>query len=351
MGKIFLEKSGLTPLGVVIRLVLVVIAAEVFIYLGMNVVQASVPGSKASDSLWAVVAVMALVLIEAPVLYLLVFRPFRDQQIALAQHNIDLQHALALLRQEDALRLERERQELENREHMIQIERLSALGTMVGGVAHEINNPLMGVMNYVEHARDKATDASSKEVLNNALHEIDRIKKIVSNMLVFVRPDAGQQESCSLPETVNRTVDLLQSELTKNAVQVQIDLPQDLPLIQCSAGSLQQVLVNVLLNARDAIAGQTQPRITISARLEGGQVILSVCDNGPGISDEIRERIFDPFFTTKPVGKGTGLGLSVSRHLMQEVGGSISTDNQQGSGCCFRLTFAQNKHVGMRQAR
>src|SRR3990167_11104641 len=340
MGKIILEKTGLSPLGVVIRLVLVVIAAEVFIHLGMNVVLESMPGSKASDSLWAVAAVMALILIKVPALYLLVFLPLQDQQIALARHNTDQQRALVLLRQEDALRLERARQELENREHMIQIERLSALGTMVGGVAHEINNPLMGVMNYVEHARDKASDASSKEVLNKALHEIDRIKKIVSNMLIFVRPDAGQQERCDLPPTVNKTVDLLQSELTKNAVQVRIDLPPDLPPIQCSAGSLQQVLVNLLLNARDAMAGQTQQRITISARLEGSQVVLSVCDNGPGIPDEIREKIFDPFFTTKPVGKGTGLGLSVSRHLMQEVGGSIGTDNLPESGCCFRLTFS-----------
>lgn len=339
MERVILEKSGLTPLGVVIRLVLVVIVAEVLINLGMGAALRSMPGARATDPYWVAAAVMSLILIKAPVLYLLVFRPLRDQQIALIERNSELQLALEKWHEEEGLRLAREQQELANRERMIQIEKLSALGTMVGGVAHEINNPLMGIMNYVEYARDKAGDASVKEVLNNALHEIERIKAIVANMLVFVRADGASKQSCLVNSSVQQTLSLLAGELKKNAVQVDIDLPPDLPPLQCSASSLQQVLVNVLLNARDAMAGQAQPRISISARPEGGQVMLLICDNGPGIPDDIREKIFDPFFTTKPVGKGTGLGLSVSRHLMQEAGGSISTHNLPGSGCCFELTF------------
>jgi len=333
------EPIVLTPLGVVMRLVLVVIVAEILINLGIAQALRFMPGGKATDPFWVAIAVTALIVIKAPVLYLLVFRPMQTQQTLLAQRNEDLQRALEQWHREEALRLEREQQELANRERMIQIEKLSAMGTMVGGVAHEINNPLMGIMNYVEYARDKAGDASSKEVLGNALHEIDRIKALVANMLVFVRVDSAKQPICLVNSAVQQTLSLLTGELKKHAIQVDVDLPPDLPAISCSSGSLQQVLVNVLLNARDAITGQSQPRIRISARQAEAQVILSICDNGPGIADHIREKIFDPFFTTKPVGKGTGLGLSVSQHLMQEAGGSISTNNQPGGGCCFRLTF------------
>ena len=227
----------------------------------------------------------------------------------------------------------------EARERMIQIEKLSSLGTMVGGVAHEINNPLMGVMNYVEYAKNKAVDAKSIEVLGNALHEIDRIRVIVQHMLVFVRADSDHHAICNVHDSVRRTAALLEGEFRKNAVQLQIDLPVNLPQVKCSAGSLQQVLVNLLLNARDAVAGQSEQRITISGRHQGGEILLTVCDNGPGIGDEIRKKIFDPFFTTKPIAKGTGLGLAVSRQLLEEVGGSLSYNENQTPGACFQLVF------------
>ncbi len=227
----------------------------------------------------------------------------------------------------------------EARERMIQIEKLSSLGTMVGGVAHEINNPLMGVMNYVEFARNKAVDAKSIEVLNSALQEIERIRIIVQHMLVFVRPDSAHQAVCNVHDSVKQTAALLEGEFRKNAVQLQVDLPEDLPQAKCSAGSLQQVLVNLLLNARDAIAGQAEQRITIRGQHQDEEIILSVCDNGPGISDEIRKRIFDPFFTTKPIGKGTGLGLAVSRQLLEEVGGNLSYSEKQAQGACFLLVL------------
>ncbi len=227
----------------------------------------------------------------------------------------------------------------EARERMIQIEKLSSLGTMVGGVAHEINNPLMGVMNYVEYAMNKAVDAKSIEVLGSALHEIDRIRIIVQHMLVFVRADSAHQAICNVHDSVKRTAALLEGEFRKNTVQLQIDLPENLPQVKCSAGSLQQVLVNLLLNARDAVAGQLEQRITIKGQQEDDKITLSVCDNGPGISDEIQKKIFDPFFTTKPIGKGTGLGLAVSRQLLEEVGGSLSYNEKQDQGTCFQLVF------------
>ena len=232
-----------------------------------------------------------------------------------------------------------ERQKLEEREHMVNLERMSSLGTMVGGVAHEINNPLMGVINYVEFARDKAVDPKSMEVLDLALHEINRIKKIVQNMMVFVHIDSASTASCNVTEAVNLSIALLDGEFQKHAIQVSIDLADGLPQVKCNLGSLEQVLINLLLNARDALEEQAERRITIKGMCENEKVVLTVSDNGPGIKEEALTNIFVPFFTTKPVGKGTGLGLAVSRQLVEKYGGSLRLQDEKDVGACFRLEF------------
>jgi len=225
----------------------------------------------------------------------------------------------------------------ENQEHMLQMEKLSALGTLVGGVAHEINNPLMGVMNFVEFAAGRSTDEKSKEILDQALQQIHRIKKIVSNMLVFVHTRSTPSGNCKLAEIIKQTLLLLEGELTKDRIAVEVDAADDLPAIRCSADSLQQILVNLILNARDALADILQPQIKIIVRPIEGMLELSVIDNGPGIPQDVQPKIFDPFFTTKPPGKGTGLGLSVIRRLVQDVGGNIQVESLYGHGCCVRL--------------
>ncbi len=227
----------------------------------------------------------------------------------------------------------------ESREHMMQMEKLSALGTLVGGVAHEINNPLMGVMNYVEFAQQKTTDEKITKVLGQALHEIERIKNIVRNMLIYVRTKSNPTDTCHITETITQTLSLLDGEFKKTNVQVHLDLADDLPAIRFGADSLQQVLINLLLNARDALNNVAEPRIDIGAKVNGTLLELTVCDNGSGIPEAVLTRIFDPFFTTKPPGKGTGLGLSVSHRLIEEAGGSIMGYNKMDCGCCMRLQF------------
>lgn len=229
----------------------------------------------------------------------------------------------------------------ENQEHMLQMEKLSALGTLVGGVAHEINNPLMGVMNFVEFVQEKTTDQKSREVLDQAMAQILRIKAIVKNMLIFVRTKVSASGSSNIHHVLTQTLQLLEGELKKSDVQVHVDIPANLPEIAFNADSLQQVLVNLILNARDAMIGQAQqPQINISAHPVNTGIMLNVCDNGPGIPEDVLSRVFDPFFTTKPPGKGTGLGLSVSRRLVEESGGSIKAQNKEGQGCCMQLQFA-----------
>jgi len=227
----------------------------------------------------------------------------------------------------------------ENQEHMLQMEKLSALGTLVGGVAHEINNPLMGVMNFVEFAATRSEDAKSKEILDQALQQIHRIKKIVSNMLVFVRSRATPTGNCLAQEVIRQSLLLLEGELRKTGIQVEVDVATDLPPICCSTDSLQQIMVNLIINARDALTDTPEPAIKIVARSLEGVLELSLCDNGPGIAQEIQTKMFDPFFTTKPPGKGTGLGLSVTRRLVQDAGGNIQVESLLGHGCCLRLKF------------
>ncbi|HEY8096515.1 MAG TPA: AAA family ATPase [Methylobacter sp.] len=227
----------------------------------------------------------------------------------------------------------------ENQEHMLQMEKLSALGTLVGGVAHEINNPLMGIMNFVEFAADRSTDEKSKEVLDQALQQIHRIKKIVSNMLLFIHTRSVPTGNCRIEEVIRQSLLLLEGELSKVGIKVDVDAADDLPAIHCSADSLQQILVNLIINARDALADSPQPQIKIIVRPMEEALELSVADNGPGIPQDVQSKIFDPFFTTKPPGKGTGLGLSVIRRLVQDVGGNIHVESTYGHGCCMRLRF------------
>ncbi|MGZ5017225.1 MAG: ATP-binding sensor histidine kinase [Methylobacter sp.] len=227
----------------------------------------------------------------------------------------------------------------ENQEHMLQMEKLSALGTLVGGVAHEINNPLMGVMNFVEFVADRSTDQKSKQVLDQALHQIHRIKKIVSNMLLFVHTSSSPSDNCRIADVIRQSLLLLEGELSKYGINVEVDAADELPPIRCSADSLQQILVNLIINSRDALAENRQPRINISVRPIKGMLELSVTDNGPGIPQDVQSKVFDPFFTTKPPGKGTGLGLSVVRRLVQDIGGTIHVENSQKHGCCMRVGF------------
>jgi len=340
--KRILKKVVPFPFRIVATMAAIVLGAELLIMLVKDtVIKPMLPGMP--DLFWDVADVVILGILVIPSLYVLVFRPLQAQKAQLARQNQELKQLAEQVQAEETELQAQHRQALETRERMIQIEKLSTMGTMVGGVAHEINNPLMGILNYVEYAQEKAADSKSREALTAALHEIGRIKRLVSNMLIFLRAGNGENETCNVQDTVGRTVELLEGEFKKSGILLTLDLNPDLPPLPCSAGSLQQVLVNLILNSRDAVAGQPEPHIWLKARQDNGKVVLQVCDNGPGIPAALIDRIFDPFFTTKPVGQGTGLGLSISRHLVEEAGGTLQPYKEKGYGCCFRLVFAAAK--------
>ncbi|OGP69955.1 MAG: hypothetical protein A2Y80_08655 [Deltaproteobacteria bacterium RBG_13_58_19] len=233
----------------------------------------------------------------------------------------------------------RMRQELEeSRTQLVQAEKIASLGRLSAGVAHEINNPLAGILIYAELlARDLAEDNAGRKYLEEIIQQTLRCQQIVTRLLEFSRQSLGQKTLFDLNYTLARCVDLISHQALFHNIEVLQDLDPELPQIIGDPGQLQQVFTNLLLNAADAMLGQGKIIITSRPTPRQDGVILAFADNGPGISPEIREKIFEPFFTTKPPGKGTGLGLSIVYGVMQRHGGSIEVDCPPGSGTTFTI--------------
>ncbi|MGE0081517.1 MAG: PAS domain-containing protein [Thiohalomonadaceae bacterium] len=241
-------------------------------------------------------------------------------------------------RTEDELRhaycqLKRAMDELRtSQQHIIQIEKLTALGTLAAGIAHELNNPMMGVMNYVDYALRVAVNPAAKEMLVRASRELERIRGLLTNMLAFTRPVDEPVKAMPIEAAVKDALSLLAPELRARGIEVTLDLAPGLPAVLARERQLQQVFVNVLMNARDALEYRHTRRLHIGAEVEDGKVRVDFTDSGPGIPAEIEDKIFDPFFTTKPPGRGTGLGLSISRSIMLDLGGDMRHRRAEGGG-------------------
>lgn len=229
--------------------------------------------------------------------------------------------------------------------HLIQSEKLSALGTLMAGMAHEMNNPLMGVLNYVDYARRRSENEKSKEVLGRAEREIRRITDIVQNMLTYARPSTGAKAETDVLQTIAETLQLVEADFKDKNICVKNDIPEALPQIWARSDGLQQVLMNLLLNARDALEECSERQVGINVRCNRDGFAIDVDDTGPGIPDKIRLKVFDPFFSTKAPGSGTGLGLAVSRQIVEDFGGTLSCDTPPGGGCRFSIQFPASSIV------
>ncbi len=230
-------------------------------------------------------------------------------------------------------------------EQVIQTEKVVALGTMAAGVAHELNTPLMGVMSYVDYAYRNPGEPRALELLGRAVHELDRMRKLIAGMLSFARPVEGALTRVSVPALLQHALELVEADLKARGIEMRVRLEQGLPPVRGGA-QLEQAFLNLLLNARDAVHGRPEKRIEVSAWREGDSVLVEVADTGPGVPDEFRSRIFDPFFTTKPPGEGTGLGLSVSRTVITEMGGELVLVSTEGEGARFRARLRTNPPEG-----
>jgi signal transduction histidine kinase len=226
---------------------------------------------------------------------------------------------------------------------IIQTEKLSALGRLVAGVAHELNNPLMGILNYIEYAQRRETQPRVGEMLGKAIRELHRMRRVVNNMLTFAHPAEEGVGQVDVGEAISRALELIAMDLRHRNIEVITDVPPSLPMVRANLDGLQQVFLNLLTNARDALSQSREKTITIAAYCREQRVCVEVRDRGEGIPALIQARVFDPFFTTKPPGKGTGLGLSVSQNILLGFGASLACESRAGVGTTFTLTFETDR--------
>jgi hypothetical protein len=229
-----------------------------------------------------------------------------------------------------------EREELERK--LVQADKLSSIGLLAAGVAHEVNTPLAVISTYAQMlAKQVAGDEQKSKLLDKIARQTFRASEIVNSLLNFSRTSSTAFEDIDLNRVLRETLTLLEHQFQKSSINVESDLETDLPLIRGNAGKLQQVFLNLFINARDAMESGGTLRVTTKPDAVGVQVEVS--DSGPGIPRENLARIFDPFFTTKGARKGTGLGLSVSYGIVEEHGGVIEVESKAGEGTVFRLEF------------
>jgi two-component system NtrC family sensor kinase len=236
---------------------------------------------------------------------------------------------------------------IEEREDMLQqvtrqqigrSEQLASVGRLAAGVAHEINNPLTGVLAFADLLREKENmDAQDREDLDLIVRETKRAREIVRGLLDFARETPTRVAPLDVNDLVRQTLQLLGKREAFQDINLVDDLADHLPSIRGDRNQLQQVFVNLSLNACEAMPGGGTLLISTSAA--DGQVAIEVTDTGSGIQREHVDKIFEPFFTTKPVGKGTGLGLSVSYGIVQQHGGTLEVKSQVGMGTTFTITL------------
>src|SRR5207245_8370356 len=243
------------------------------------------------------------------------------------------------------LELERQNRSLEaivaeRTQRLLQSEKIATMGSLLAGVAHELNNPLAVVMGQAHLLRSRATDPSLVQRADKITAGADRCARIVRNFLALARQRPPERTEVRVNRVVQEAVELLGYELRTDNVEVALELAEDLPVVWADGHQLHQVVVNLLANAHQAMRHMdAERRITIRTRLarEPARLLLEVIDTGPGIPAEIQSRIFEPFFTTKPQGEGTGLGLSLCKRMAEEHEGTITAESEVGRGTTFRI--------------
>ena len=251
-------------------------------------------------------------------------------------------------------RLEAANRELgQKQSQLVQSEKMASLGQLVAGIAHEINNPLAYVLTNLHNIRGWV-EGMSEEVtphldvrwqkkwqkmdrrLDDARMGLERVRDLVLRLRTFSRLDEGEFKKVDIHESIESAIRLLEHRMKKSEIALERRFEFAEPQLACFPGQINQVVMNLLSNAIDAVeAVDREPRIVVATDREGDSFILSVKDNGVGIAAESRSRVFDPFFTTKPVGKGTGLGMSISYGIVEAHKGSISLESVRGEGTTF----------------
>ena len=231
--------------------------------------------------------------------------------------------------------MERERSLKSAQLALVQSEKMAAVGTLSAGLAHEVKNPLSAVLGYAQLSMRKLEQPDVvRQHLETIESETRRCNEIIGNLMQFSRQEKGEFEDLAINEVVEKSAGIVDHQLGLNNVQVALDLAPDIPKLIGNANQLQQVLMNLAINAQQAM----QPdggTVDIATSIDEENVYISVSDTGPGISQEVAEKIFEPFFTTKAAGQGTGLGLSVTYGIIRDHHGDIRVEESDGGGARF----------------
>jgi len=211
------------------------------------------------------------------------------------------------------------------------------VGELAAGVAHELNNPIAAIRGFAQLLNGrKDVDEATKKDLSTIYSEAQRASKITQNLLAFARKHEPEKRLISMNEAVEKTLELRAHQMTMNNIELVLELDAELPLTMADSHQMQQVFLNIINNAEQAmVEAHGKGRLEVKTEKAGGLIRITFSDDGPGIPEENLERIFDPFFTTKEVGKGTGLGLSICYGLVAAHGGHIHVRSNLGGGATF----------------
>ena len=232
-----------------------------------------------------------------------------------------------------------ERMRLE--EQLRRTERVAELGTLASGMAHEIGTPMNVILGRAEYLLDRVTDEPIKKGLQTIVAQVERITRVMNQLLTFARRKPRQPRPVALQEVIENSVEIFQERLSRHNVQVVTHMDPHSPKVLADSDQMNQVLINLIMNAVHAMPEGGTLRFGLGQ--EKDMVKLTVSDTGHGIPTELVEKIFDPFFTTKEFGKGTGLGLTVVKGIIEEHHGAITVESQEGKGTVFTLLLPQSQ--------
>jgi C4-dicarboxylate-specific signal transduction histidine kinase len=279
-----------------------------------------------------------------------ILKDSHESNLRLGDSRKAMIHIMGDLR-ETTQEMERREQELRDKqEQLVQAGKLATLGELTTGVAHELNNPLNNIGLYIGNAidqirLDKVDSERLVADLEKAMEQVLKATEIISHLRTFGRAAPVSVELVDIDDVIERSLLLVHEQLRLRAIDVDLELCPDELLVLANPIQLEQVFINLLTNARDALADANQRTIRIASSRDEERIMIAFSDTGPGIPRELQQRIFDPFFTTKEVGTGTGLGLSITYSILKEYGGDISVISESGKGATFliELPFADEE--------
>jgi two-component system C4-dicarboxylate transport sensor histidine kinase DctB len=305
-------------------------------------------GGIIGGSLSALIIILALYVVQRHQAYLAASRSGIELQRQVAERTHELSDSNASLQTEIEERRRTEARLRATQNELVQAGKLAALGQMSAAIAHEINQPLAAIRTFMASTKIFAQRGELGQVARNLdliTDLAERMANITGHLKTFARKsDPGHPEPVAVARAIERTLILLASQLRNAGVRLEQDVAPDLQ-VTGQAVQLEQVILNLIGNALDAVADADEPWIRIRARENGDTVAIAVADNGHGISAAEIDRIFDPFFTTKPLGKGLGLGLSISYGIVQDFGGQIHAANRPEGGAELTVELPRHRHA------